>query len=339
MKLENALEQYQGQTVLVTGATGFTGQHLCRKLAAAGARVRAVARVSSDISVLDDLDIEWIRGEVYDEATLQQAAEGVNFIFHLAAAFRQEQDDLEAYRQVHLNSTQILARLVTDKPEFRCFLHVSTIGVHGHVEVERADESYRFAPGDDYQLSKLEAEQWISEYGQKTGLPYTIIRPGAIYGPGDERLLKLFRMAKKGIVLMLGKGRGMYHLVHVDDLTNVMLIAAVSEAALGQVFIGAANEPISIIDMGKTIGRHIGTRPRAIRLPLWPFLLAADISKAIFPRLGMKPPLYRRRVGFYMKDRQFDNRKIRELLGYEPRYDNETGLAETAQWYQKQGLI
>ncbi len=339
MNVQNALQQYADQLVLVTGATGFTGQHLCRKLVAAGARVRAVARATSDISVLDDIDIEWVRGEVFDEDTLTRAAQEVNYIFHVAAAFRQEEDDLCAYRKVHLTSTQILARLVTGKPEFRRFLHVSTIGVHGHVEVDRADETYRFAPGDDYQLSKLEAEQWILEYGKETGLPLTIIRPGAIYGPGDQRLLKLFRMAKKGFVLMLGRGKGMYHLVHVDDLTNMMLLAAINENAKGQIFIGISNDPISIINMGKTIGRHIGTRPRTIRLPLWPFLLAADISKAIFPRLGMSPPIYRRRVGFYMKDRQFDNRKIREVLGYEPRYDNDTGLAETARWYQDQGLI
>ena len=229
--------------------------------------------------------------------------------------------------------------MVTGRPEFKRFLHVSTIGVHGHIEVDRADENYRFAPGDDYQLTKLEAEQWLVEYAGESGLPYAIVRPGAIYGPGDHRLLKIFKMAKKGFVLMLGKGKGMYHLVHVDDLTNIMLLAASRDEALGETFIGISNDPISIIDMGKTIGKHIGTRPRTIRLPIWPFLLAADISMAIFPKLGMEPPIYRRRVGFYMKDRQFDNRKVRTVLGYEPRYDNDTGLAETAHWYQQKGLI
>ena len=81
----------------MTGATGFTGQNLCRKLAAAGARVRAVARESSNTSVLDDIDIDWIRGEIDDEATLPIACEQVNYIFHLAAAFRQEKGDIENY--------------------------------------------------------------------------------------------------------------------------------------------------------------------------------------------------------------------------------------------------
>ncbi len=97
--------------------------------------------------------------------------------------------------------------------------------------------------------------------------------------------------------------------------------------------------PISIIEIGNIIGKYIGKRTRTIRLPLWPFYLAADISTAVFPRLGLKPPIYRRRVDFYTKDRKFNNRKVRELPGYTSKMDNETGLAQTVRWYQKQGLI
>ena len=337
--MKETLDTFKNQLVLVTGATGFTGQTLCRKLLKAGAIVRAIARASSDISVLYGLDIEWFRGEVFDETTLSDAAKDVNYIFHVAAAFNEEKATDEDYREVHVYSTQILARLATDNPKFKRFLHVSTVGVHGHIEIDRADETYRFSPGDGYQRTKLEGEQWLEEYAKDSGLPYAIVRPAPIYGPGDKRLLKFFKMAKKGFTLMLGGGKGMYHLVHVDDLTNIFMLAATKEAALGEIFIGAADEPISIIEMGKTIGRHIGKKPLTIRLPIWPFYLAADVSKAIFPRLGMQPPIYRRRVGFYTKDRQFDNSKVRKLLEYEFKYDNETGLAETAKWYLEQGLI
>lgn len=337
--MDATLAKFKDQIVLVTGATGFTGQTLCRKLVGAGAIVRAVARASSDISVLKDFDIEWFRGEVYDEETLTQAADGVHYIFHVAAAFNEEKASDEDYRKVHVYSTQILAKFIVKQPQFIRFLHVSTVGVHGHIEIARADETYRFSPGDGYQRTKLEAEQWLEEYAKESGLSYAIVRPAPIYGPGDKRLLKFFKMSKKGFVLMLGSGKGMYHLVHVDDLTNIFMLAATKPKAESEVFIGAGDEPISIIEMGKTIGKYIGTKPRTIRLPIWPFFLAADISKAIFPRLGMQPPIYRRRVGFYTKDRQFDNAKVRNVLGYKSKYDNETGLEETAKWYLEQGLI
>lgn len=334
------MEHFNNQLVLVTGATGFTGQALCRKLAKVGARIRAIARKSSDISALDDVEIEWVRGNVFDKDVLATAAENINYIFHVAAAFNEEMESEEDFRKVHVYSTQILAKLVTGKPEFKRFLHVSTVGVHGHVEIERADENYRFSAGDAYQRTKLEAEVWLTQYSVKSGLPYTVIRPGPIYGPGDKRLLKLFKMAKMGFVLMLGKGKGMFHLVHIDDLTNIFLLAASKEKALGEVFIAVSDDaPISIIEMGKMIGKHIGNRTRTIRLPLWPFYLAADISSVVFPRLGMKPPIYRRRVDFYTKDRKFDNHKVRELLGYTSKMDNESGLEQTVRWYQEQGLI
>lgn len=333
------MQHFKDKSILVTGATGLTGQLLCRKLASSGARVRAIARDSSNISVLDDIEVEWVRGLVYDRDTLAIATKDVHYVFHVAAALNEEMNGDEDFRKVHVYSTQILAEMVVDQPQFERFLHVSTVGVHGHIEVERADENYRFSPGDAYQRTKLEAEQWLVEFSKETGLPYAVVRPTPIYGPGDKRLLKFFRMAKKGFVLMLGKGEGMYHLVHVDDLTNIILLAAAKKEALGEIFIGAADEPISIIDMGKTIGRHIGTKPRIVRLPLWPFYLAADFSSAIFPRLGMQPPIYRRRVDFYTKDRRFNNQKVHNLLGYAPKIDNDSGLAETAAWYQQQDLI
>jgi nucleoside-diphosphate-sugar epimerase len=338
--MKSTFKKFKNQQVLVTGATGFTGQALCRKLVKAGAHVRAIARSSSDISVLKDVDIKWVRGEVFDEDTLKLAAEGVSYIFHVAAAFNQEMECEEDYRKVHVYSTQMLAKLVNGRPEFKRFLHVSTVGVHGHIEVERADENYRFQPGDAYQLTKLEAEKWLVQYGLETGFPYSVVRPAPIYGPGDRRLLKLFKMAKFGFVLMLGKGQGMFHLIHIDDLTNIFLLAATKESALGEVFIAVSDDkPISIIEMGKMIGKHIGKQIHIIRLPLWPFYLAADISSAIFPRLGLQPPIYRRRVDFYTKDRKFDNRKLHRLLGYNPKTCNETGFAETLRWYQKNGLI
>ncbi len=310
---------------------------LVRKLAKAGAILRAIARNSSNLDPLADLNIEWFRGEIWDETVLKQATEGVHYIFHVAAALNEEKATEEDYRKVHVYSTQILAKSVHNQPQFKRFLHVSTVGVHGHVEVDRADETYRFAPGDAYQRTKLEAEEWLQNYAKETGLSYSIVRPTPIYGPGDKRLLKFFKMAQKGFTLMLGGGKGMYHLVHVEDLVNVFLLAATKPEAEGEIFIGAADEPISIIKMGKLIGRAIGKNPRVIRLPIWPFYMAADISKAICTPLGIQPPIYRRRVGFYTNDRQFDNSKIRKVLGYTPIYDNETGLKQTAEWYQSQG--
>lgn len=337
--MREEMKKFAGKTVLITGATGFTGRMLTHKLAEAGANIRIIARKSSKRGDLKKLDLTWLRGEVYDPEIVRQATEGVHYIFHLAAAFRETRPDEESYRKVHLYSTQLLAKSVAGRPEFECFLHVSTVGVHGHVEQGYANEDYRFAPGDSYQRTKLEAELWLAEFGEETGLPFSIIRPGPIFGPGDMRLLKIFRMVSRGFFMMLGKGKGWYHLVHVDDLTNVMMLAAVIPEAKSEAFIATGDEPISMVNMAKLIGTKIDRKVRIIRLPLWPFYLASDFCVAICRPLGLSPPIYRRRVDFYTKDRMFDNSKIKKTLHYQFKYDNARGLAETAKWYLDHNLI
>lgn len=333
-------EQFKGAKVLITGATGFTGRVLTQKLAAAGAEIQAIARPSSDLSDLSGLPVRWFRGEVFDPATVSAAAKDAEYIFHLAAAFREEKGTDEGYRRVHLHSTQLLAEAVKGRPDFKRFIHASTVGVHGHIPGDgKADENSPFSAGDGYQRTKLEGEQWLAEFAAASGIPYTIIRPTPIFGPGDRRLLKFFKMADSGWLLMLGKGKGIYHLIHVDDLTEIFLLAAVSDKALSQVFIAANDEPISIIDMGRVIAKTLGRKMRVIRLPIWPFFLAADLCKAVCAPLGIQPPIYRRRVAFYTKDRKFNIAKLNNVLGYRLRHSNESGLRETALWYREQGWL
>jgi dihydroflavonol-4-reductase len=326
--------------VLVTGATGYTGRMLTKKLAAAGAKIHAVARPSSDIGDLAELNITWFRGEVSDAETIRQAAEGVQYIFHLAAAYRQERATEEDYRRVHLRSTQLLAEAVSGRPDFKRFVHVSTVGVHGHIPGDDiADENYRFNPGDSYQQTKAEAELWLAEFAAQNSLPHTVIRPAAIFGPGDRRLLKIFTMASYGFMLMLGSGKGIYHLIHVDDLTEILIAAAASEQTRSQVLIAANDKPISIVDMGKVIARALNKNINVVRLPIWPFFLAADLCKAICTPIGITPPIYRRRVAFYSKDRKFSNAKLKRLLNYIFRHSSESGLTATAAWYRKHGWL
>lgn len=328
-----------GTCVLVTGATGFTGAVLVRKLCQGGIKVRAVARASSNTRALDDLDIRWIRGDVFDEATIKEAARDVEYIFHLAAAYREARYGDDYYHKVHVVSTQLLARAALGIPGFKRFVHVSTVGVHGHIDQPPADESYHFAPGDIYQKTKAEAELWVREFADREHLPYAVVRPAAIFGPGDQRLLKVFRMAAWKLFPMLGNGKGLYHLIHVEDLTDAIILAATDPKAQGEVFICGNVEPIGTVEMARTIARCYGRNLRIVRAPVWPVFLAADLTTAICKPFGMEPPLHRRRVAFYTKDRAFDTRKIRETLGWEPRYSNQTGLEETARWYLDQGWV
>ena len=328
-----------GTPVLVTGATGFTGSLLTRKLVAAGLKVSAVARASSNLEPLKDLPIAWFRGDVYDEAVMKAAMQGQAYVFHAAASLREAKGRYEDYWNVHVRSTQLIAEAAVANPGFKRLVHVSTFGVHGHVEHPPGTEESPFAPGDDYQRTKLEAESWLRDFAAQHTLDYTIMRPAAIYGPGDRRLLKLFKMAMRPCFPLLGRGKCMYHLVHVDDLTNVFLIAATHPAARGEAFVCGGDASIPVAEIARIVAGHFNVKSRIIRLPIGPFFLLADLCEAVCKPLRIEPPIYRRRVAFYSKDRDFDVSKMRNVLGYQPRFSNRDGLLQTADWYVAQGWM
>lgn len=323
----------EGCTVLVTGATGFTGRVLLRKLCAMPVRVRALARESSSRAELEALPVEWVTGQVYDEKAVAQAMQGVQYIFHVAAAFRSPGIGEDEYRRVHAVSTRLLAEAALRQPDFHRMVHVSTVGVHGHIANPPAAETAPFAPGDLYQTTKAEAETWLHEFARAHRLPYSVIRPAAIYGPGDRRLLKVFKMASAPVFPLLGRGKCLYHLIHVDDLTDAFLLAATHPRALGEAFICGNPAATPLLEMGQIIADELHCPFRPVRLPATPFFWAAAVTEAICKPLHVPPPLYRRRVAFFTKDRSFDTQKIRNRLGFASRWSNEEGLRATARWY------
>lgn len=336
---ELTCEMPRGARVLITGATGFTGSRLTRMLCEAGCHVTAIARSQSDLTPLADLDVRWVRGDVADVDAIHEAVQDVAYVFHMATAYRQARSSVDDYRRIHVDSTKRLIAAVQGRPAFERFVHVSTVGVHGHIEGAPANEQSPFAPGDAYQSTKADAERWLSDTASEHAVPYTIIRPAGIYGPGDRRLLKVFKLAARPVFPLLGGGRCLYHLIHVDDLCRGMIRAAVSPASLGEAFIVGDPEPIPLVDIGHVVADALGRRLRVLRLPAAPFFAAAAICEATCRPLGIEPPLYRRRVAFFTKDRMFDTRKLQHVLGYTPRIDTRDGLRATTAWYREQGWL
>jgi nucleoside-diphosphate-sugar epimerase len=322
---------------LVTGATGFTGLNLCRRLIADGEPVTAWVRPTSDVSSLDELGVECREVDICDAGQVGAELTSFGTVYHIAAAFRVEHVDVDEFRRVNVGATRNLLE-AAERSGVERFVHCSTVGVQGDIEEPPADEEYHYAPGDHYQQSKVEGEQQALEYARK-GAPVSVVRPAGIYGPGDTRFLKLFRPISRGRFVMIGRGDVLYHLTFIDDLVDGIVRAGRRPEAVGEVFTLAGARYTTLRELVAAIADAVGTRPPRLRLPYAPVYWASVVCEKACRAVGVNPPLYPRRVEFFEKDRAFDISKARRLLGYEPSVELADGLARTAAWYREQGLI
>jgi len=303
--------------------------------------VAALVRPSSRAAVADDEDappVRWTEGDLADGAALDRLVEGADAVVHVAAVYRTAGHPDAYYRDVNVGGTERLLE-ASARARVARFVHTSTVGVHGDVRHPPADESAPFAPGDAYQATKAEAEVLALRFHAAHGLPVVVVRPGAIHGPGERRLLKLFRAIARGRYAVVGSGRPHYHLVYIDDLLDGYELALGHPAAPGQAFIIAGPRSLSQDDLAATIARHTAGRVLPFHVPAAPLRFAGDLCEAICVPFEVEPPLHRRRVDFWTKNRSFSIEKARRVLGYEPRVDAEEGIARTAASYRQAGWL
>lgn len=318
---------------LVTGATGFTGGHLARSLAARGPTVRALVRDPAKAADLAAAGVELAAGDLRDRSAVATAMSGVDVVYHIAAIYRQAGLSSDTYRAVNARAVGDLVEAAA-RSGVRRVVHCSTIGVHGDIEHPPANEDAPLKPGDVYQATKLEGEQLARQTAERLGIEITIARPSGIYGPGDRRLLKLFRGVARGRLPVLGSGEIYYHLTYIDDLVEGFRLCGEHPAAANRTYILAGGEVTTLNQLIALIADVAGVRPPRRHLPVWPFWIAGAVCEALCVPLGVEPPIYRRRVDFYTKSRAFDITRARQEIGYAPQVGLREGIARTLDWYR-----
>jgi nucleoside-diphosphate-sugar epimerase len=166
-------------------------------------------------------------------------------------------------------------------------------------------------------------------------LAVTIARPTGIYGPGDRRLLKLFKGVSRRRFFVLGSGDIFYHLTYIDDLVEGFRLCGEVPAAANRTYILAGGEVTTLNELIAIIAEQAGVVPPVLKLPVWPVWLAGAACEAICVPFGLEPPLYRRRVDFFTKSRAFDITRARVELGYAPQVGLREGIRKTLTWYRE----
>ena len=310
-------------TALVTGATGFLGEHLTAALVSRGYRVRALSRRTSGLDALEQLGVEVVRGNLADQLSLVRAASGVGLVFH-AAGRVSDWGPREAFLRANAEGTRNVV-VACQRVGVRRLVHLSSLTVLGLPRDGRViSESTPIAlpaAGDYYTESKLAGERSVKEAHGKDGLSTTVLRPGAIWGPGDPNVVpRIVRLLRRGAMPYVDGGRNLLGLSHVDNLVLGLILAAEAEAAAGQLYHVTDGAEITARDAIDAIADALGVvRPR-VSLPYWAVLGAAALVEvtASVLRLSRPPPLTRYGARFVSCHARYDLGKARRELGYEP---------------------
>lgn len=317
--------------VLVTGATGFIGGHLVRALVERGERVLALVRSSREAGWLENLGVELFVGDLQTPETLEGIGRGVDRVIHLAGILGGAPVPENVYWDVNALGPEVLLRHL-DSQQVSRFVHCSTTGVIGPVSDPPADESSPYNPGNLYEETKCEGERRALTVGKELGIPVVSVRPGMVYGPGDQHLAGLFRLLKKRLVFLIDGGWTYWDCVYVDDVVQALLRALDCDGHDGASYVIAAAEPTTVREFCSISCDIMGVKPPWLSLPRWVAWTGATVLEKAGDVLGRDVPLTRNRVRFFTEHRAVCIAKAQRELEYVPQYDLAEGLRRTIEW-------
>jgi 2-alkyl-3-oxoalkanoate reductase len=324
--------------VLVTGGTGFTGTALVKRLIDEGHSVVALDyKEGLQCNALRAHGAEVVIGSVTDKDAVERSMKGVEFVFHLAAAFRELNVPNSFYDDVNVGGTRLVLESAR-RHGARKFIYCSTCGVHGNVDHPPANEDAPIKPADYYQRTKYEAEPLV--LAEPGPMETVILRPAAIYGPGDpERFFMIFKRVAKGTFPMFGSGRTLYHPLYIDNLVDSFLLCMPPGVGRGRAYLIADEHYYPIEEIVKEVARALDVRVRIPHYPVLPVVAVGHVVEKVCRPFGITPPIFPRRVDWYRQNRAFDISRAKRELGYAPRVPLSEGLRLTGQWYREMGYL
>ena len=322
VQVDRNVAQAPGPRVLVTGAAGFVGTPLCRRLGESGFRVRRAVRTAEPGAAVDTVAV----GDIGPDTDWRAALADVQCVIHLAARthvlHETATDPLAEYRRVNLLGTERLVRAASTSGVLR-FVFLSSIKVNGEATGTRPfTESDAPAPEDAYGVTKREAEEALARHAAASGLDLVVLRPPLVYGAGVKgNFLRLMRLVARGVPLPLGSVRNARSLIFVDNLADAIRAVIIDARAAGNTYLVSDGEDVSTPELVRLLANAMNSPARLLPCPI-PMLAAAAAL------LGKRVEA-RRLIGSL----QIDSSKIRLDLGWTPPFRLVEGLRRTAQWY------
>ena len=311
--------------ILVTGATGFIGRPLCKRLKDDGHEIR-ITLMSPDETIPKGVSETVVIGDIAKGVYWGKAVAGVDVVIHLAARVHHMREGIEnpylLYRKVNTEGTISLAEEAILAGVKR-IIFISTVKVHGEGSDSSYCESDACLTEDPYALSKLKAEQALSEIGKGNAIEVVIFRPPLIYGPGVRaNFLRLLRFVDKGYPWPFGRLLNGRSILYVGNMVDAIALVVEHSAAAGGIFLISDGENLSTPELYRRIAFSLGRRA-----VIFPF--DGSLFALVLRAIG-RGDLARRLLGSLT----VDTSKIQNTLGWKPKFSIGEGLAETAKWYR-----
>lgn len=328
--------------ILVTGADGFIGQHLVRKLIDSGCLVRTLSHEDSPLYFFHPKETERIKGDIRDRNTAFLAMKDIDTVYHLAAIARNDlSKSWDDFYAVNVLGTQMILEEAKNAG-VKKFIFISTVEAAGFGDgISPRKETDKPHPDNNYGKSKLLAESKVLSFTQE--MECTILRLPMIYGPGTFLIVpKLFGMVRKGIYPMIGKGYSKMEFCYVDNAVNAMTLAGEIKEAAGEIFYVSDERPYSIKEVVLTIAQSMHKKVIFIHIPVsiagfigwcWETLAKILPFPPIVSKFSGKPFFSRETVYWTTKDvNTVSIEKIKKILGYSPQVSIQEGTYKTAEW-------
>jgi dihydroflavonol-4-reductase len=318
----------------VTGGTGFVGAHLVQALRARGDTVTCLVRSPGKARALGWTDVRLIQGDLDDAAKLREGCAGTEVIYHLAG--RISARNLDEFMRANRDGTANLLEAAPRERPAR-FVLVSSLAAGGPTVPGRPiDETRPPSPVTPYGQSKLAAELLVRAMAGS----WTILRPPAVYGEWDREMLKVFKLARAGLVPVFGDGSQELSVIYAGDLAAALVAAATAPAAANRLYYAAHPVVTTSRELVRAIGRAVNREPRIVPLPrtlarclLWTIGSIAHMAGRATLLSGDKAaeflaPAWTCSPDALMRD-----------AGWRPETDLATGLRRTAAWYRTVGWL
>lgn len=323
----------QGKHTLITGATGFIGRHLARRLAQEeGAVVSGVSRSPEKAASLQEIGVAYQQGDLADFDSIDRFVAGQEIIFNLAVAPGTAPEELA--RRVNIEAPEHLVRQSAAAGVER-IVHFSSMAAYGppRAPVMTEDVALDTDQSARYGRTKALGEIRALEVAQEVGQDVTVIRPGMVFGPrGRSWTINMFNLVKRGLPIIFGDGQGHAHPVYIDNLVEGLILAASRPEAAGQAF-NFVDQALPWRDFLGYYGAMCGKRPR--RLPLAMARIVLTLVKPFIGRTESTEAL----LAFYTNKAVYPTAKAQQLLGYRPRVSIEEGMAQTEAWLREAGYL